>query len=352
MTEGTAGFEGRDAASGLTWRFRPAPRRGAAGILAVVFSQMRVPEGRFGLERLFAHTGHACLFLNCPDPVWYLGCEAATDAAIDAAVAAAAPRRIVHYGASKGAHGALAAALRRGDGEAFAFAPELVLGRPGSQSAGAVSPATAAAPDLAPAILSAGVPTTIVFGIFDPVDAEGAVALSQGESARRAGPTVLRLASPHAVHDHLYTLNIARKLIAGFERDLAPLCAERGLIAPDTDEELARFAAFAAAQARGRADDGAVEAALADPYLARNPGYALAAAKALHDGGAPERAAGLLAATIAALETAPGARALPKRWLKGFWRARIDALTAAGDTDAARDARREAMQRFPSQDGW
>ena len=351
MTGDAAGFEGCDAASGLSWRFRPAPRADSAGILAVVFSQMRVPEGRFGLERLFANTRHACLFLNCPDPVWYLGCEAAIDREIARAVeAASSSRRIVYYGASKGAHGALATALRRGDGEAFAFGPELVLGQPGSQSARVFAPAMARAAGLAGPLAATGVPVTLVFGIFDPVDAGGATALA--DRPLPAGVRVLRLASPHASHDHLYTLNIARKLIAGFDRDLAALCAERGLISSDSDAELARFSGFASARAAGRLTPDAIAAARRDPYRARNPGHALEVARALAGIGAPAEAAAELALAQATIDASPGARALPKRWLKTFWRERIAALRAGGEDGAADALAREAGQRFPTDDEW
>jgi hypothetical protein len=350
MTGNAAGFEGCDAASGLSWRFRPAPRADSAGILAVVFSQMRVPEGRFGLERLFANTRHPCLFLNCPDPVWYLGCETAIDREIARAIKAASPRRIVYYGASKGAHGALATALRRGDGEAFAFGPELALGQPGSQSARVLAPAMASAPDLAGPLAEAKVPVTLVFGIFDPVDAGGAAALG-GRSLPEA-VRVLRLASPHASHDHLYTLNIARKLIAGFDRDLAALCSERGLIAADTDAELAGFSGFASARATGRLTADAIAAARRDPHRARNPGHALEVARALAGIGAPVEAAQELALAQAAIDASPGARALPKRWLKTFWRERIAALRAGGEDRAADALAREAGQRFPTDAGW
>lgn len=343
--------DGEDPASGLRFRHRRARDSADGGVLAVVFSQVRVAEGRFGLERLFANTRHACLFLNCPDPVWYLGCEAAIDREVARAIEAARPQRIVYYGASKGAYGALATALRRGDGEAFAFGPELVLGQPGSQSARVFAPAMATAPDLAGRLAACRkVPATLVFGIFDPVDAGGAVALS-GRSLPET-IRVLRLASPHASHDHLYTLNIARKLIAGFDRDLAALCGERGLIAADTDAELARFADFAKARADDRLSADAIAAARRDPYRARNPGYALETALALADAGSPAEAAKELAGAQAAIETGPAARALPKRWLKTFWRERIAVLREAGEDHAADALAREAGQRFPADAEW
>lgn len=346
------GQDGFDAQSGLVWRYLPAPN-GGSDCLAVVYSQVRVPAGRFGLERLFANTRHACLFLNCPDPVWYLGCEAAMDRAIDQAAKASGAARIIHYGASKGAYGALAAALRRGDGRAFAFGPELVLGRPGSQSGAVRHPAMANAPDMAEQLQRAGAgpELTLVFGIFDATDTAGAVALSSRDLPERV--RVLTLASSHASHDHLYTLNIARKLIAGFTRDLAALCAERGLIADDAPADLARFAGFAASMAE-TAEQGAgtetvvadaVASALADPYARLNPGYGLAVAQALLRLQRREEAAGWLGSVQERIDAMPGAGSLPKRWLKTVWRARLSALE--GEARAVLLAKAQA--RFPGE---
>ena len=338
--------EGHDPASGLAWRFRPAPA-GGSDLLAVVFSQVRVPPGRFGLERFFSNTRHACLFLNCPDPTWYLGCETAIDRAIDAALAASGAARIVHYGASKGAYGALVTALRRGDGQVFAFGPELLLGRPGSQSGAVVRPAMATAPDLAPRLARCGEgpELTLVFGIFDATDAAGAVALAGQDLPARV--KVLRLLSSHASHDHLYTLNIARKLIAGFSRDLGTLCAERGLIAEDGTAELARFTAFAGRMAAEEHDSqDAVGEALADPYARVNPGYGLAVGQALIRLGEREQAAHWLAGVQERVDAMPGAGALPKRWRKMVWQARLAAADATTHTALAAQAR----ERFPGED--
>lgn len=347
------GSDGHDPASGLVWRYRPAPA-GGSDCLAVVYSQVRVPERRFGLERLFANTRHACLFLNCPDPTWYLGCETGIDRAIDAAAKASGAARIVHYGASKGAYGALATALRLGDGRAFAFGPELVLGRPGSQSGAVRSPAMANASDMAEQLRRAGSgpELTLVFGILDATDTAGAVALSGRDLPERV--RVLRLVSSHASHDHLYTLNIARKLIAGFSRDLEALCAERGLIADDETADLARFARFFEVMAEaaeqgdgtGPAVSDAVVSALIDPYARLNPGYGLALGQALVRLGRRAEAAERLGEVEARIEAMPGANALPKRWRKAVWRAR---LSASEGTAAHGPLLAEAQARFPGE---
>lgn len=352
MGDMPASRDGFDAQSGLVWRYRPAPA-GGSDCLAVVYSQVRVPAGRFGLERLFANTRHACLFLNCPDPVWYLGCETAIDRAIDAAAQASGAARIVHYGASKGAYGALAAALRRGDGRAFAFGPELALGRPGSQSGAVRSPAMANAPDMAEQLQRAGTgpDLTLAFGILDATDTAGALALSNSDLPERV--RVLRLVSSHASHDHLYTLNIARKLISGFTRDLEALCAERGLIAKDETAELAHFASFAATVAEaaeqgdvaGEAVADAVTSALIDPYARLNPGYGLAVGQALMRLDRRAEAAGWLAGVQERIDAMPGASALPKRWRKAVWRARLSATE--GTEHVALLA--EAQARFPGE---
>ncbi len=92
-----------------------------------VFSQIRIPAGKFGLERLFAKTRHSCVFLNDTQSQWYLSAEQSIDCAIDDAIAQKNPERVICYGASMGAYGALVTGLRRQDGEIFAFSPELEL---------------------------------------------------------------------------------------------------------------------------------------------------------------------------------------------------------------------------------
>lgn len=199
--------EGHDPQSGLRWRFRAAPA-GGTGTLVVVQSQARVVPPRFGLERLFATTRHACLFLDCPDAAWYLGCEEAADAAIDAAIARSAPSRIIHYGASKGAFGALATALRRQDGAAYAFGPEFELGVPGTQSGLYRAHGQPGEPDLVRALAETRSPhpLTLVFGLHDPVDADGYARRHAGTPAgqRDRGRAALATRQPrpplHAQH--------------------------------------------------------------------------------------------------------------------------------------------------------
>lgn len=333
----------RDAATGLTWRFRPG--RGS-GVLAVVFSQARVPEGRFGLERLFARTRHDCLFLNCPDALWFLDCDDQIDAAIEAAIAASSPRRIVYHGASKGAHGALVAGLRRGDGAIHAFCPELRLGAPGSQSALYRPQSAGPGPDLAALLTAAPTPhpVQVAFGLLDPIDAAGATALTGRENANPL-LQVLRLRSSHAAHDHLYSLNIIRKLITRYDRDLEAMCAERGLIAEDAPADVARFAEVASGLIRGEAD--ALAEALADPYARDNPGYAQCLATALIAAERCEEAEARLVALQTLIDADPVLSGLPKRWRKTVWQTRIDGRLHAGDTAGTDHLRRMLARQFP-----
>lgn len=340
--------EGSDAASGLRWRLNEAPAEGS-GTLVVVQSQVRVAAPRFGLERLFSATRHACLFLDCPDETWYRGCARATDTAIDAAVAATRPARIVHYGASKGAHGALATALRRRDGPVFAFGPELTIGAPGSRSAqaGAGPDPAGQAVDLAQALAAAAgaPPVTLVFGLHDPVDAAGHARLADltlADSVRLIG-----LRAPHESHDQLYTLNIVRKLITRFDRDLATLCAERGLIAREPAAATRAFAAAGATLARG---EPAMAARWVPDLLPdANPGHALLAGRIALALGRAGEAAGHAARAIALVEADAVLAGQPKRWRKEPWRLLIEAHGRAGDAAAARAAAAEARARFPQE---
>lgn len=340
-----------DPQTGLAWRYRPAPEGAAPGegILAVVFSQVRVPPGRFGLERLFAQTRHACLFLNGPDADWYRSCDDAVDRAIALACDRSSPQRIHYYGASKGAYGALVTGLRRGDGEIHAFGPEFRLGRPGTQS-GQVMDEDPDARDPLSMLqeTSDGPAVHLLFGIFDAVDAEGAARCLQGDLPARARPLTLR--SSHASHDHLYSLNIIRKLITRFDRDLGTLCAERGLVADHAAGDIARFAEAGAEFAAGRPN-----AALAlenDPYTACNPGLGLLVAEALIGAGDFDRAESRLAATQAFIDGDPVLGNLPKRWRKHLWRTRLSARRAAGDAQGYARLREEARSRYPEDEAF
>jgi hypothetical protein len=338
--------DGTDPQTGLAWRYRPAPEGSATrdSILAVVFSQARVPSGRFGLERLFAQTRHACLFLNGPDPDWYRNCDEATDRAVALACERSCPQRIVYYGASKGAYGALVTGLRRGDGEIYAFGPEFRLGLPGTQS-GLVMNADPDARDPLSMLKAApdGPAVHLVFGIFDAVDAQGAARCLQGDLPARARPLTLR--SSHASHDHLYSLNIIRKLITRFDRDLGRLCAERGLVADHAAGDIARFARAGAGFAAGRPD--AALALESDPYTACNPGLGLLVAEALIGAGDFDRAESRLAATQAIIDDDAVLGGLPKRWRKQLWRTRLSARRAAGDAQGYSRLRAEARSRYP-----
>ncbi|WP_349358830.1 hypothetical protein [Stappia sp.] len=348
---------GHDPDTGLVWRFRPAgpdagsaQERAAGPCLVVVYSQARVAPGRFGLERLFSATRHACLFLNAPDAGWYIGCEQAIDAAIDAAVQAARPARVIHYGASKGAYGALLTGLRRGDGAIYAFGPEFELGAPGTQSAQHMR-GHVRGPDLAAALrrAEAGPPITLVFGLFDPVDAAGAAALM--DTTLPARVRLLTLRSSHASHDHLYSQNVIRKLIARFDRNLDALCADRDLLARETRADLVRFADTGRRFAQGDLPDDLTRLMPGhpseDPHLRANAGHALLAGEILLAAGRAQEAADRLAALQAGLDADPALRALPKRWRKQVWRARRAALAAVGDAVRLADLDRAIAERFP-----
>lgn len=326
---------------------RAMPARGS-GVLAVVFSQVRVPAGRFGLSRLFARTAHARLHLNQPDNGWYRGTDRAVDRALARAVAAVRPRRIVLYGSSMGAYGALSAAARHPSAEAVVFSPDFRVGEPGSRSAEAGLAPAAGEDDLA-ALLAR--PRTgrvdVAIGLFDPYDAGVAARLRL--AALPAPVRLTTLASGHEVHDHLFSLNVIRRVIAGFTREVAAEAGSKGLaLAMDDPEPYARFAALALGLAEGRPDPAAVAAL----PLAGNPGVGLLEAASLAAAGDDGAAAARLAGLDAAIAASPTLLSLPKRWRKEIPRRRIALLAALGRPAEAAAVARAAATAFPEDAGF
>ncbi|WP_106752736.1 hypothetical protein [Pannonibacter carbonis] len=317
-------------------RHRLAPGAGS-GLLVVVYSQVRVPDGKFGLERMFSATRHACLFLNDTRNGWYLGQEVAIDAAIEAAIASVRPARILHYGASMGGYAALVTGLRRGDGAIHAFGPELELGRPGSQSAlyGLPHPGTPAeALALDPALdglrRELAHPVHLYFGHLDPVDSAGvARVLAQGLGGR-----LFDLASCHASHDHLYTLNVIRKITRTFDRDPDEELTARGLIRPLPRAFHEGFAAAGEAFAAGeRLTPEQLDALAA--FAPGHVGLLRLRAEAAARVGDLALAVDLMQAAEAAIAQDPALHGLPKRWRKDLPLARASWLLALGQIDAA-----------------
>lgn len=323
-----------DPSAHLRHRLAPGAR---SGVLVVVYSQVRVPDGKFGLERMFSATRHACLFLNDVRNGWYLGQERAIDALIDQAKAEIKPQRVIHYGASMGGYAALVTGLRRRDGAIHAFGPELELGRPGSQSAlyGLPHPGTPAeALALDPALdglrreLAHSV--HLYFGHLDPVDSAGvARVLAQGLGGR-----LFDLASCHASHDHLYTLNVIRKITRTFDRDPEDELAARGLIRPLPRAFHEGFAAAGEAFAAGEPLASDQFDALA-PLAPGHVGLLRLRAEAVARTGDLALAVDLMQAAEAAIAQDPALHGLPKRWRKDLPLARASWLVALGRKNAA-----------------
>ena len=319
---------------------------GTSGILVVVFSQVRIPDGRFGLERLFASTRHNCLFVNDVRSAWYLGLDDALDTELDAVIAQTQPERIIYYGASMGAYGALATGLRRQDGEIYAFAPELTLGLPGSQSA-AYLPLM---PNSRDALLNAlkrdlKHPVVLLFGLFDWIDA------SQFLLAQQLGPldnlNVVGLAGPHALHDQLYSTNIIRQLIKTFERDITRLVSDKKLISSESIECLQAFAVLGHCVATSdHRHLGQLQ--LDGTLLARHPGYGLLAADRLILLGKPHKAAMLLQEWHHRITTSELLKSTPKRWRKSFLINAVEAFMAADAFDEAAETLQMCFDVFPT----
>lgn len=320
-----------------------------SGILVVVFSQVRVPAGRFGLSRLFARTRHACLFVNQPENRWYRGAEAAIDRAIDRAVGETGASRIILYGSSMGAFGALATAARRPAAEAMAFAPDFRVGEPGSQSEAAGLAEDPQEPGLAELLSRPRTGrVTLACPIFDPYDAGIAARLAALDLP--AAVNLVPLASSHEVHDHLYSVNVIRRVIATFDRSFAEEAGSRGLLVEMPDwPRFAAFAALAQVLEAGGPVDPAEIAALGS---AGNPGLARLEAETLAAAGRLADAEARLARLDAEITASPVLASLTKRYRKEIPRRRIALLEAMGDRERANAVRTAAAEAFPTDTGF
>ncbi|MBD8891863.1 hypothetical protein [Roseibium litorale] len=320
----------------LLSRFQP----GTSGSLAVVYSQVRVPAGKFGLERLFARTRHSCLFLNDTGSYWYLGQERAIDKAIEAALSQAQPSRIIHYGSSMGGYGALTSGLRRKDGTIHAFGTELCPGRPGYQST--CNGVKAHDPRLFDfAGQETPFPVHLYFGCLDPVDAANA-----GFAAALLPDANLHLlVSSHASHDHLYSLNLIRRIINTFDRAPAAELASKHLLSSDSIAELSAFGALAEAIAEGR--DVKPHRIQELPALSRNPGMLRLLAASLWHHQERDIALETLRQAEQLIEADAVLKTLPKRWRKELPLQRTAWLIELGRTEEARALLKHCADSFP-----
>ncbi|WP_153770271.1 hypothetical protein [Labrenzia sp. CE80] len=318
-------------------------KHGESKLLVVVFSQVRVPAGKFGLERLFAKTRHNCLFLNDTGCKWYLGLEHDIDAAISAAIGDVSPERVIYYGSSMGGYGALLTGLRRRDGDIHAFGPELRLGRPGYQSTvyeiDLNDQRLVDFKDLAEAYSHE---LNLYFGCFDAVDAAGASAA--WELLPKARRHLLR--STHANHDHLYSLNIIRRLIRTFERDPGRELASKRLSCDITAKDLRAFGDLGEAFASGAMVDPADIAKLYAFQV--NPGLMRLTAEIHAKAGDLDAALETMEMTEALVGSDPVLQGLPKRWRKQLPLLRVNWLHEAGRTEMARQLLTETLERFPA----
>lgn len=314
---------------------------GPSDTLVIVFSQVRVPAGKFGLERLFARTRHACLFLNDTANGWYLGLESGIHSAIDEALARTGATRIIYYGSSMGGYGALATGLTHRDGDIHAFGPELRAGYPGSQSRDyGIAPDDPRLFDWQQTPRPA-LPVHLYFGVYDPVDAINAATAAQ--LLPEAQLHLLR--SCHASHDHLYSLNLIRRLITTFSRDPETELASKGLLATADMKDLRAFGLLAERLATGETLHPDDVTALTG--FAENPGMIRLAAEAAASSGDFSRAVAFLSQAEDLVETDPVLRTLPKRWRKEMPLRRVDCLIASGAAEDARDLLNRTCERFP-----
>lgn len=332
---------------GLDHRLRPG-----GDTLVVVFSQVRVPEGKFGLERMFAGTTHSLLLLNDPANVWYRPHAGAIDRLIGEAVASLRPARLVFYGSSMGAFGAAATAARWPEAEIYAFAPDWRIGEPGSQSA-----AAGLCPDPAEADLGAhlGRPrqgrARVVIGLYDAYD--GGVGARLAARALPDTVELVALRSSHELHDHLYSLNVIRKLTATFRRDLAVEAAARGLVVDQPDwDGAARLAGLQLGADAGERLVPQDVLAVTGGVDGVNPGARLLAAEAAERAGDLAWADDILAGLDRAILADPVLSGLTKRYLKEVPRRRIRLLAGMGRSEAARGVAEAAALRFPTDEAF
>ncbi|KZL19498.1 hypothetical protein PsAD2_01776 [Pseudovibrio axinellae] len=313
-----------------------------SGVLVVVFSQVRIPSGKFGLERLFAKTQHSLVFLNDIGSQWYLNAEHEIDAAIDDAIAREEPKRIIYYGASMGAYGALITGLRRGDGEIFAFSPELELGAAGTQSVAYVKQPY---PDTSVlhALLSQAqeYPVHLFFGLFDWVDTSGYLNIQRlpWDKNRHC----YGLAGPHALHDQLYTLNIIRQLIKTFNRNVPELLLARQLMIAPSMDECEALVSLGRRLAQNEAP--VVQETMAS--ILGNPGYGKLEAERLAIHEKPYEGAQLLFKWHRAIQNDAVMMTTPKRWRKEFLIRAAELYEHSSDIKRAKDALLECTGLFP-----
>lgn len=332
---------------GLDHRLRPG-----GDTLVVVFSQVRVPLGKFGLERMFAGTTHSLLLLNDPGNIWYRPHADAIDRLIGDARSALRPSRTILYGSSMGAFGAAATAARWPEAELHAFAPDFCIGEPGSQSAAAglrPDPAEADLGDLLARPRQGR--ARVVVGLFDAYD--GGVGARLAALALPDTVELVALHSSHELHDHLYSLNVIRKLTATFRRSLAVEAAARGLLVDQPDwQGAARLAALRLAFDAGAALSPQDVLASAGGVAGVNPGARLLAAEAAERAGDLVAAETILAELDAMIRADPVLSGLTKRYLKEVPRRRIRLLAASGRPEAARYVAEAATLRFPNDEGF
>lgn len=332
------------AMDGLEYRFRKG-----SDTLVVIFSQVRVPTGKFGLERLFAGTTHSLLLFNEPTNNWYRDHGKAIDELIGKAAFEAKASRQIFYGSSMGAFGAVAAAARHLNAQFYAFAPDFRIGEPGSQSSSSglleYLEETSLGNLLSELRRGAG---RIVVPLYDPYDAGVGARLAE---LQLPGPvTLVPLRSSHEVHDHLYSLNVIRKVVATFNRDIGVEAAARGLLAQPVD--WAAHAQLAAAHAAFDSGADVDFEALLSLLPETNPGLILLAADLAERSGHIDRAISLLADLDAAIISDVVLSGLTKRYLKQIPRRRIQLLSRAGEIAASHRVAVEASVRFPTDEGF
>jgi tetratricopeptide (TPR) repeat protein len=199
-------------------------------VLALVFSHVHEPAGRFTFERTVGRLGADAVLLNVPDRSYYLrgvpglgDSVAATAAALRSLIGEIQPRAVAAIGLSMGAFGAALYGALLGIDRVLVLGGETLLQLPRSRSEGFIAGRFAPShPDLRPLIrAAASTRFDFVFGENDLIDLYSAWRVRDLANVR-----VLPVRrAPHEIARWLQQRNALNDFLAAFLADepLAPL---------------------------------------------------------------------------------------------------------------------------------
>ncbi|MTI44722.1 hypothetical protein E1178_14000 [Roseibium hamelinense] len=184
-------------------------------------------------------------------------------------------------------------------------------------------------------------PVHCFFGVCDPVDAlNAAVAFDRLPHAKHH-----LVWSSHANHDHLYSLNIIRRLIMTFNRPPEIELASKNLLADVPVKSLEQFGLTAEQLMSG--NQVSVSGLRALPCFEQNPGMIWLAAKISEVQGDLQTALSWIEKAEDLIAHSNVLSTLPKRWRKQLPLHRIRLLCQLGRTYDACDLMIQTSKVFP-----